>query len=425
MRKYIPRIVDKSIAEALTIFGAVIIEGARGVGKSTSAEHAAGSGIALDSSPEAAALAQTNPALVFEGKAPRLIDEWQLAPNVWNAVRHEVDRRGIPGQFILTGSATPADELTRHSGAGRFGRIRLRTLSLSEAGQSTAHVNFCDLFSKETEVEGIGGPDIRKQAEWMIKGGWPFVLNLEEKKASAYLRSYLEDTARVDVGNRTDRQRVKALLRALARNLCTETSIRNLMTEAQIAEESLDNDTGVSTPTIRKYLDSLARIFILDELPAWKTHIRSKVRQRVSPKWHFVDPSLAAAALGIDSARLLSEPKTLGFFFESLCIRDLRVYADALEGEVATYRDETGLEVDAIVELRDGKWAGFEVKLGGSSLIEEGARSLIKLRDKLPEQRRDELTSLNVLTAGHTSYTRADGVNVIALGHLAFNKKQE
>ena len=418
MKKYKKRFADVASKNAIETFGAVVIEGAKAVGKSTSAIHIAASSVSLDSSPELAALAQTSPGVVLAGQVPRLVDEWQLAPNLWNAVRHEADRRGSPGQFILTGSATPTDEITLHSGAGRFGRIRLRTMSLAETGHSTTQVNFRDLFSRGRKIGGLGGPEIPQIARLVVQGGWPLVMGMTEEQSSLYLRSYLEDTARLDVGNRTDRQRVQSLIRALARNLATETAIRRLMNESQLTEPELSEDAGVSVPTVRKYLDSLTRIFILEELPAWSTHIRSSVRQRVSPKWHFLDPSLAASALGVNSARLLTEPKTLGFFFESLAIRDLRIYAEALGGNVSYYRDETGLEVDAVAELPDGKWAGFEIKLGGEQFVNEGATNLKKLRDKLAEQRQRDLMSLNVVTAGNTSYSRDDGVNVIALGHL-------
>jgi predicted AAA+ superfamily ATPase len=420
VKEYKKRFADAAIKTAVETFGAVVIEGAKAVGKSTSALHAAASSVSLDRSPELAAVAQTSPDVVLAGDVPRLVDEWQLAPNIWNAVRHEADKRGVPGQFILTGSATPTDDITRHSGAGRFGRIRLRTMSLAEMGHSTAQVNFRDLFACGGKVGGFGGADIPLIASLIVQGGWPFVLGMTEKQAALYLRSYLEDTARLDVGSRTDRERVKALIRALARNLATETAMRNLMSETQITEAGLSEDAGVSAPTLRKYLDSLTRIFILEELPAWSTHIRSRVRQRVSPKWHFLDPSLAASALGIHSARLLSEPKTLGFFFESLAIRDLRIYADAMGGTISYYRDETGLEVDAVAELPDGKWAGFEIKLGGEQLVNEGAANLKKLRDKVADQRQRDLMSLTVVTAGNTSYSRDDGVNVVALGHLTF-----
>jgi predicted AAA+ superfamily ATPase len=419
MKAYKKRIVDAAISEALEVFGALVIEGARAVGKSTSARQISASGVSLDSSPELAALAQTSPGAVLPGKVPRLIDEWQLAPAVWNAVRHEVDQRGRPGQFILTGSATPTDDITRHSGAGRFGRIRLRTMSLAETGDSTKQVNFRSLFSANAKkIAAFGGPDIPGFARLITKGGWPFLAGMTEKKASLWLQGYLEDTARLDIDGRGDRERVKALMRALARNLSTETAISNLMNESQIENTGAPSNTSVSTPTVRKYLDALTRVFVLEELPPWSARIRSKVRQRTSPKWHFVDPSLAAAALGVNADKLLSEPRTLGLFFESLAIRDLRIYAGALGGTVSYYRDETGLEVDAIAELPNRKCAAFEIKLGGESRIAEGAANLKKLRGKLEETRRRDLKSLNIITAGNTSRTRDDGVNIIGLGHM-------
>ena len=418
MKAYKKRIADAALSEALKVFGALVIEGARAVGKSTTAAHVAASGVSLDSSPELAALAQTSPATVLAGKVPRLIDEWQLAPAVWNAARHEVDQRGRAGQFILTGSAAPTDDITRHSGAGRFGRIRLRTMSLSETGDSTADVNFRSLFSKNAKVAALGGPDIPGFARLITKGGWPSLAGKTQKQATLWLQGYLEDTARLDIDGSGNRERVKALIRALARNLSTETAISNLMTESQIENTGAPPGAPVSTPTVRKYLDALTRIFVLEELPPWSTHIRSKVRQRTSPKWHFVDPSLAAAALGVDAAKLLSEPRTLGLFFESLAIRDLRIYAGALGGTVSYYRDETGLEIDAIAELPNGKCAAFEIKLGGETRIAEGADNLKKLRAKLDETRRRDLMSLNIITAGTTSRTRDDGVNIIALGHM-------
>jgi predicted AAA+ superfamily ATPase len=424
---YIQRIADAALAEYLGVFGAVIIEGARATGKTTTAKHAAASAVSLDTSPQLAGLAQADPSVVFAGETPRLVDEWQLAPNVWNALRHEVDVRGLPGQFILAGSATPSDEVTRHSGAGRFGRIRLRPMSLFEAGISSGALRFGSLLERGTgPVSGVGGPDVRGYAASIVKGGWPATQPLSESQATLYLRSYLEHIISVDIEGKPDAERMRVLIRALARNLSTEAAIRNLAQEARIfagSSSSVDGSVGEGVPkiseaTTRKYLDGLTRIFVLEELHAWPTHIVSKVRQRVSPKWHFVDPSLAAAALGLSADALLAEPLVLGFFFESLAIRDMRIYAEGLGGSVTYYRDETGLEVDAIVELMDGRWAGFEVKLGGDAFIDEGARNLLKLKGKLSSGKQDDLVTLNVLTAGSVSYTRSDGVNVIALAHL-------
>jgi predicted AAA+ superfamily ATPase len=422
MSGYLNRVIDARVEEYLEVFGAVIIEGARATGKTTTGKHLAASSVSLDTSPQLAALAQTDPSTVFMGEIPRLIDEWQLAPNVWNAIRHEVDERRTPGQFILTGSATPRDELTLHSGGGRFGRIRLRTMSLYELGASSGEVSLGNLLSSDSSVGAVGGPDVRTYTTLIVKGGWPASLNLDEAKAQLYLKGYLEDIIRVDIGGRTDTERVRVLVRSLARNLSTEVALKNLAREARIFPDSRDAQNAeltISETTTRKYLDSLTRIFVLEELPAWPTHIVSKVRQRVSPKWHFVDPSLAAAALNLATDSLLAEPLVLGFFFESLAIRDIRIYAELQGASVMYYRDETGLEVDVIVEMMGGRWAAFEIKLGGDAQINEGAISLKKLYGKLSRSKQQDMASLNILTAGPLSYTRPDGVNVIALGHLA------
>jgi predicted AAA+ superfamily ATPase len=413
---YRERIVDQIVQSALHTFGAVIIQGPRAAGKTTTGLQVSTSSIRLDSTPELAALAETSPSTVLTGKTPRLLDEWQLAPTLWNAVRHEVDERAIPGQFILTGSATPADDVTRHSGAGRFRRITLRPMTLAESGESTKAFTLADLFSSTT-IGGIGGPTVEDYAELLVRGGWPALVAQPNRSAQEYLGSYLDDVARVDLPNadlRADPMRMRALIRALARNVSTEISAAKLSKESEIGGP----DAEVSAPTVRKYLDALTRVFVVEEQPAWATHLRSKVRLRTHPKWHFVDPSLAAAAMRASRKTLLNDLNTLGLLFESLCIRDLRVYAQQLDGSVYHYRDEVGLEVDAIVELDDGRWAAFEVKMGGSKNIELAAHNLTALAAKVSEKRADQLASLNILTAGSTSYTRPDGINVVALGHL-------
>ncbi|MDR2162508.1 MAG: DUF4143 domain-containing protein [Clostridiales Family XIII bacterium] len=420
MRSYQARIIDNTIAEYLKIFGAVILEGARATGKTTTAKDASKSEISLDESPQIVALAQTDPQAIFAGEIPRLIDEWQLAPNVWNAVRHEVDQRRTPGQFILTGSATPTDDITRHSGGGRFGRIRLRTMSLFESVGGPYQIDFNSFFNENGRISDIGGPSVADYAKSIIIGGWPLTQDMSENKASVYIRNYISDITKMDIEGSADPERVKAIIRSISRNIATEASLANIANEAKILSGDAKDETNqsVSIPTARKYLDSLTRIFILEELPPWSTHIRSKVRQRISPKWHFVDPSIAAAALGLSSSKLINDPNTFGYFFESLCIRDLRIYAEALGGHVSYYRDEKQLEVDAIVELFDGSWAAFEIKIGGDNYIEEGASNLKALYAKLSDSRQKDMKSLNVLTAGRVSYQRDDGVNVVSLGRL-------
>lgn len=419
MSAYLRRILDEDLRRALRTFGAVILQGPRAVGKTTTALSIAASVVRLDESPEVASLASLSPSTVLTGPTPRLVDEWQLAPQLWNAVRHEVDRRGLPGQFVLTGSATPADDVTHHSGAGRFKRLTLRPMTLFESGESVGAIDFASLFSTST-VGAVGGPTVEGYAALIVRGGWPALVRDPDRDATEYLSSYLDDVARVDLPNndiRVDPLRMRALIRALARNTATEVSANRLSREAEIEEPS-SAPNGVSPQSVRKYLDALTRVFVLEELPAWAPHLRSKVRLRVGPKWHFIDPSLAAAALGAGAAPLLSDLNTLGLLFESLCVRDLRVYAERVGATLYHYRDETDLEVDCIVETSSGAWAAFEVKLGGERHIEQAASSLKKLAAKVSEGRQEGLASLNVLTAGKVSYTRPDGVNVIALGHL-------
>jgi predicted AAA+ superfamily ATPase len=420
MESYKPRIADIMIRTYLAVFGAVIVEGARATGKTTSSRHSTRSHVSLDESPTLAAVAQTDPSTLFSGETPILIDEWQLAPNVWNAVRHEVDERRMPGQFILTGSATPQDDVTRHSGAGRFGRIRLRTMSIFESGLSTGEIPFQKFFVRGERFSAYGGPKVAEYAEAIIRGGWPGTLEMSEETASLYIQGYLEDISRLNLNGRTDPVRIKSLMRTVSRNISTEASLVSIAGESKILDEHAKDETNqsVSVPTVRKYLDGLTRIFVLEELAPWSAHIRSKVRRRVSSKWHYLDPSIAAASLQLSSKQLLQDAETLGLFFESLCIRDLRILAEYMRGDVSYYRDEKDLEVDAIVELFNGRWAGFEIKLGGDDYIESGARNLLALQKKLTESRQKEMMSLNVLTAGNVSYTRPDGVNVISLGHI-------
>lgn len=421
MAHYKRRIADPIIERALRTFGAVILQGPRAAGKTTSGLHFAASSVRLDADPEFMNLAAASPKVALAGGTPRLIDEWQLVPSLWNAVRHEVDDRQEPGQFILTGSAVPADDVTRHSGAGRFRRITLRPMTISESGEGTQAVEFQTLFEGEKPA-AVGGPDVAEYAQIIVRGGWPALINRTGEDAYDYLSSYLEDITLIDLPQmevRADPERMRALIRAVARNISTEIGVAKLAREAEIqAGDDEDYGTGISMKTARRYLDALSRIFVLEEQPAWSIHLRSKVRLRTHAKWHFIDPSLAAAALNASPRKLLNDPNTLGLLFESLVIRDLRVHADHARGSVFHYRDESGLEVDAIVELRDGSWAAFEVKLGGQKHIDDAAKHLLKLVEKVSDRRRGELASLNVITAGQASYQRDDGVNVIALSHL-------
>jgi predicted AAA+ superfamily ATPase len=394
----------------LTITGGLLVEGARGVGKTSTAQRLAASQIYLDSKPENKTIAEVSPELILEGAIPRLIDEWQIAPSLWNSVRREIDRRGKPGQFILTGSVAPVEDVARHTGAGRLSRLVMGTLSLQEKGMVVKKVDFRDLFRDKVRVKGIGGLKFGDYLVEMTRGGWPAILDLEEKKAFIYIRDYLDSIVQVDMrtlASPPEPIRMKALLRAISRNLATNAT-----------QKTLADDAGLIPETVRKYLDQLARIHILQPLSGWNIHLRSSASLRSSPKWHFLDPSVASASLGMGRKKLLGDLNTTGLFFESLVVRELRLFSQLMGGETFYYRDSSGLEVDVVVELASGEVAFFEVKLGDMNAIEEAIISLKKLKTKLTEQKQTDLKSLNVITAGDQSYTHPSGVNVIALSHL-------
>ena len=409
MTDYWPRVIDSQLEQYLDSLGGVLIDGPRATGKSETASAHSVSSVRLDTNPQLRELAQLVPERVLEGSTPRVVDEWQLAPELWNTARSIIDQRGSSGQFIFTGSAVPQDDITRHSGVGRFGRLLLRPMSLFESRDSTGEVSFSQLIEGEVPA-GIGGPTVEEYAALTTRGGWPALVTGQAKRPSVYLDAYLDGISRAELlteARKADPLRMKALIRALARNTATEISQNKLAGEADLDSKS-----------VRNYLDTLTRLFVLEEQPAWSPKLRSRVRTRVKAKWHFVDPSLSARALDCSAKRLLEDLETFGFLFESLCIRDLRVYAGASGGTVFHYRDDTGLEVDAIVQFPDGRWAAFEVKLGGERAIEQGARNLQALAQKVDDEHRNRLCNLTVLTAGNTSYPRKDGTNVVSLGHM-------
>jgi len=413
MTSYRSRLIDKRIDRKLRSSGGVLIRGARQVGKTTTALQHAASSVRLDE-PNSRRLAELDPSVILDGATPRLIDEWQVVPQVWNAVRHEIDSRQTKGQFILTGSATPTDDVTRHSGAGRIARMTLRPMSLSESDDSTKKISFGSLW-EDWDSGALGGPTVADYANLIVRGGWPSLVDLPTADAADALVDYVDNLSSVDLralGSQPDPVRMTALLKALARNTSTEASVAKLATESQM------DGPETSPQTVRKYLDQLTQVFVLDELTAWPVHLRSSIARRVKPKWHFVDPSLGAAALRATPDTLLGDLETLGLFFESLAIRDLRAYADTIDARVFHYRDSEGLEVDAIIERPDGAWAACEVKLGGDSSIEQAATNMVRLQNRISVDKWSHCTSLNVITAGSTSYRRDDGIQVIALGHL-------
>jgi predicted AAA+ superfamily ATPase len=413
---YRSRLIDARIDRKLRTSGGVLVRGARQVGKTTTALQHVASHVRLDE-PNSRRLAQLEPSAVLGGATPRLVDEWQLVPEIWNAIRHEIDTRSAKGQFILTGSAAPYDDVTRHSGAGRIARMTLRPMALSESGDSTEAVQFASLW-QEWDTGALGGPTVADYAGLIVRGGWPGLVDLPAVDASDALSDYVDNLSSVDLRtleSPPDPIRVAALLTALARNTSTEASLTKLAAEAQI------DGAEISSQTVRKYLDQLTQVHILDEVAAWPVHLRSSIARRVKPKWHFVDPSLATAVLRVAPDSLLKDLEAFGLLFESLAIRDLRAYADTMEARVFHYRDSEGLEIDTIIERPDGAWVACEIKLGGEASIDQAALNLARLRDRLTAEKWSRLVSLNVITAGKVSYRRQDGIQVVALGHLTAN----
>jgi len=406
-------VVDGELARLLRGTGAVLIEGPKACGKTETARHAAASEVLLDVDVAAREAVAIDPALVLEGATPRLIDEWQVEPSIWNHVRRAVDARRQPGQFILTGSAVPADDATRHTGAGRVERLRMRPMSLFESGRSTGDVSFATLLDGGSPRSPESGINVPQLAEWIAAGGWPgHHGSLEESLRSN--RAYLNEIARVDVGRvapRRDPSRVKRLLRSLARNVSTYASAGTLASDAGGSDGPLDRET------VREYLDALERLMIIEDQPAWVPNLRSRARLRSAVKRQFVDPSLAVAALGARPQQLLKDLNLLGFLFESLVVRDLRVYSQNLEANVLQYRDGTGLEIDVIVERADGRWAAFEVKLG-PGLVDDGAAALLKLASKVDASLVGPPLALGVIVGAGYGFERPDGVMVVPIGAL-------
>ncbi len=412
---YKKRIVEAELARRLASTGAVVIEGPKACGKTATARQVAGSEVLLDVDAAARQAISVDPALVLGGKTPRLIDEWQVAPAIWNHIRRAVDDRAKPGQFILTGSAVPADEITRHGGAGRLTRLQMRPMSLAESGHSTGEISLKDLLQGKAVRTPDPGLTVGGLAERIAAGGWPGLLDRSLKESVQAVRGYLEEVCRVDVGRvgkRThDPERVGRLLRSLARNQATYASV------ATLAADTGGGEGPIKEETAHEYLSALGRLMIIEELLPWAPHLRSKSRVRSAPKRLFVDPSLAVAALRASPDQLLKDLNLLGFLYESLVIRDLRVYAQACDTQVLQYRDNTGLEVDAVVEAADGRWGAFEIKLG-SGMVDDGAASLLKFSQRVDVAKYGKPSVLGVIVGSGYGYVRPDGVAVIPIGAL-------
>ena len=415
---YLARISDEELKRKLDASGALLIRGIKACGKTQSAKQLAASMISFDQDEQVPLLMETASERLLLGEAPRLIDEWQEYPKIWNYVRHEVDHRNKTSQFILTGSSNPEENVKMHSGAGRFTVLDMRTMSWQEMGYSSGEISLGKLLNGINQQTSDTPTDLESIVERIIKGGFPAILNKSLAQAMEINRAYVDLLAEVDMSRVSDVKRnpdkVRGLLRALARNVATTVDITVLEKDVKLNE-----NTDVSRPTIYDYLEALNRLMIIEDQPAWNAHIRSSASLRKSAKRHFSDVALAVAALGIGKEALLSDLKLTGFLFESLVVHDLRVYAQANDAKVYHYYDSTGLEVDAIVQKYSGEYCAFEIKLGIGQ-IDDAANKLLKFASILEDTSSTKLQSLNVITGTGISYVRNDGVNVIALSSLGF-----
>lgn len=412
---YRARVLDGVLAGRLESAGAVLLEGPKACGKTYTAEQACNSFVYLDVDTAARAALAVAPGLVLDGDPPQLVDEWQLeATTVWNHVRDRVNRRGLPGQYVLTGSAVPDDDASRHTGAGRIARLRMRPMSLFESGESTGAMSLGALLAGERPTSSASALTVPDIVDVVVRGGWPLHLPMSAKAAARANRDYLTNIAEVDIRRidpaRNDPGRALRLLRALARNTALDHKVARLVAEADGEQPPL------ARTTIYDYLAAFDRLLITETVPAFSTHLRSRATLRTAQRTHFVDPSLAVAALGATSRSLLADLEAFGFLFESMVVRDMRVYSDPMDGGVHHYRDSDDLEVDIIVTT-PGAWGAFEVKLGVGH-IDEAAATLTAFAKKVDTSRVGSPAVLGVITATGFGYTRPDGIVVIPIGAL-------
>ena len=422
MKEYRARIVDDMLKDKLESKGAVVIEGPKWCGKTTTAMQVAGSILRMDEPSKREAniqMAEIDPGRLLKGNAPRLIDEWQIAPKLWDAARYEVDTRGEEGQFILTGSAVPigSREIT-HSGTGRFTWLMMRPMSLFESGDSTGEVSLNQLFENPSVIDGMNNLSIENLAFLICRGGWPHAVGMKEKPALLQAEDYYEEVIKSDI-NRADGvsknpERVKRLMRSFARNQGTQ--ISNTM----LRDDIISNDTeSLSEDTIASYINALKNIFVVEDMPAWNPNLRSKTSIRTSDTRYYVDPSIAVAALGIGPKDLTNDLNTMGLLFETLCVRDLRVYAESIGGNVLHYRDKSGLECDTVIHLKNGRYGLAEIKLGGQKFIEDAAENLKSLSNKIDTSKMPAPSFLMIVIGiGEFAYKREDGIFIVPIGCL-------
>lgn len=418
MNKYLPRIIDETVERKLKYMGALLIEGCKWCGKSTTAKQHTKSIVEFqnpDNKQNFDFINKTKPSLFLEGEKPRLFDEWQMYPVVWDSIRMDVDNTGLKGQYILTGSAKPAEGSTMHTGTGRFARILMRPMSLYESKDSNGKVSLEDIINGK-DIEGVSDLSLEDIASCIVRGGWPATLDIDEENKYQIAKDYVESLVREDVttidGVERNPEKMKAVLRSLARNISTPVANSTIM-------EDVKNEfaSEVSRPTLDDYLNTLEKLFVIENVKATNLNIRSKTAIRTKSKLELVDPSIATAMLDLSPNDLIHDLNYFGFLFENLCIRDLKIYSQLLDGELTYYRDKSEFEVDAILKTGKGKWGAIEIKLG-SGFIEEAAQNLLKFKDKVDTKKSGEPSFLMVLTATPYSYKREDGVYVVSIGSL-------
>ena len=418
MKKYIPRIVDKVLQNKLEYMGAVLIEGCKWCGKSTTAKQFAKSFIEFqdpDKRVQYDKTNQTKPSLFLEGEKPRLFDEWQMYPVVWDSIRMDVDRTSLKGQYILTGSARPLEDSVMHTGTGRITKLLMRPMSLYESGDSNGTVSLTDIINGK-DISGVSSLDFNNLIDVMIRGGWPEALNITgENKyriAKEYINSLLTEEIRGVDNVERNTSKMRAVLKSLSRNISTSVSKTTLLDDVKNEFTS-----EISRPTLDAYLNALEKLYILEYVPATNLNLRSKTPLRVSPKLELVDPSLAIATLNLNREDLIKDLNYSGFIFENLCMRDLKIYADSIDARLSYYRDKNDFEVDFILETADGKWGAIEVKLGAGE-IPSAVDNLTKFKEKIDTEKYGKPSFLLVLTGDEYSYKREDGIYVVSIGNL-------
>lgn len=407
MKEYMPRIVDSVLQNKLEYMGAVLIEGCKWCGKSTTAKQFAKSYIEFqdpDKKMQYDITNQTKPSLFLEGDKPRLFDEWQMYPVVWDAIRMEVDHTGLKGQYILTGSARPAEDSVMHSGTGRFSKLLMRPMSLFESGESNGSVSLSAIINGE-DIMGVSSLDFESLISVMRRGGWPEALKIEGDNKYEISKDYVEDLLNEKIQDK-NKVKMRRVLENISRNI-----------SRSVSKVKLARDSGVSRPTLDDYLNTLEKLYILEYIPATNLNLRSKTPLRVSPKLEFVDPSIVTAILNLKRDDLVNDLRFMGFIFENMCMRDLKIYADAIDARLSYYRDKNDFEVDCILETANGKWGAIEIKLGAGE-IPSAVNNLTKFRDKVDTDKYGEPAFLMVLTGADYSYKRDDGIYVVSIGTL-------